>query len=50
MTWRAALADPIYRRYVIIILSLLAAGGLVLAVVSLGLRKNISKVWTIWRS
>jgi phosphatidate cytidylyltransferase len=50
MTWRTAFADPIFRRYVIIILSGLAGSGVLLAAITLGLRKNVGKVWTIWRS
>src|SRR4051812_30762674 len=50
MTWRAALADPTFRRYVIIILSSLAGSGVLLAVITFGLRRNLAKVWTIWRS
>ena len=50
MTWRAALGDPVYLRYVAIILGLLALSGAVLALLTFGLRKKVAKVWTIWRS
>jgi phosphatidate cytidylyltransferase len=50
MNLRAALADPVFRRYAILIVSLLAGSGALLAVLTFGLRENIGKVWTIWRS
>jgi phosphatidate cytidylyltransferase len=50
MTWRAAWAEPVFVRYALIIGALLAASGVALAVLRLGLRRDVSKVWTIWRS
>jgi phosphatidate cytidylyltransferase len=50
MSWRVALADPVFRTYAIIIFSLLAFGGVVLATLTFALKKNVAKVWTIWKS
>ena len=50
MTWHAALADPVFRLYVILIASLLTLSGLLLATFTYLLHKNLSKICTIWRS
>jgi phosphatidate cytidylyltransferase len=50
MSWRAALADPIFRRYVAIVVGLLAVSGAALSAITWGLRRDVTKVWTIWRS
>jgi phosphatidate cytidylyltransferase len=50
VNWRSALADPVFRAYVFIVLGLLAVGAVVLLVLSVRFRKDVSKIWTIWRS
>jgi phosphatidate cytidylyltransferase len=50
MTWRTVLVDPVFRRYAILIFSLLAASGALLAVFTFALRKDVARVWTIWWS
>src|SRR5258706_2006827 len=45
-----AIADPVFRTYVILIGALLALSAGALAVLGFSLRKDVSKVWTIWRS
>lgn len=50
MSWQAAMGDLVFRKYVFIILGLLGISGVLLAFITWGLRKNVSKVWTIWRS
>jgi phosphatidate cytidylyltransferase len=50
VNWRAAVADPVFRAYVLIVLGLLAVSAAVLLVLALRFRKNVSKIWTIWRS
>ncbi len=50
MTWHAALADPVFRLYVILIASLLTISSLLLAAFTYLLHKNLSKICTIWRS
>jgi phosphatidate cytidylyltransferase len=50
LNWRTAIADPVFLTYVVLIGTLLALSAGVLAVLSFGLRKELSKVWTIWRS
>jgi phosphatidate cytidylyltransferase len=50
MSWRVALADPVFRRYGVIVIGLLALSGAALASIRWGLRRDVKKVWTIWRS
>ena len=50
MNWRAALADPVFRRYAVIVVGLLAVSGGILAAITWGLRRDVAKVWTTWRS
>jgi phosphatidate cytidylyltransferase len=50
VNWQAAIHDPIFRRYVCIIIGLLALSGTALAGITWGLHKNVAKVWTIWKS
>jgi phosphatidate cytidylyltransferase len=50
MSWHMAIADPVFRKYVFIIFGLLIISGALLALITSGLHKNVSKVWTIWRS
>jgi phosphatidate cytidylyltransferase len=50
MNGRVALADPVFRRYVVIVVGLLAVSGAALAAITWGLRRDVAKVWTIWRS
>jgi phosphatidate cytidylyltransferase len=50
VNWRAAVADPVFRVYVFIVLGLLAIGAAVLALLAVRFGKNVSRIWTIWRS
>jgi phosphatidate cytidylyltransferase len=50
MSWRATIADPVFRAYAAIVFGLLAVSGVILLVLSRGLKKDVAKVWTIWRS
>jgi phosphatidate cytidylyltransferase len=50
MTWRIAIADPVFRRYVVIVIGLLMISGGALAVITWGFRRDVAKVWRIWRS
>lgn len=50
MNWRTAIGDPVYRAYAAIVIGLLLVSGAALAGVTRGLRRDVGKVWTIWRS
>jgi phosphatidate cytidylyltransferase len=50
VSWQAAWASPVYRAYAFIIAGLLALGAVALVVVGRVLKKDVSKVWVIWRS
>ncbi|HVV02401.1 MAG TPA: phosphatidate cytidylyltransferase [Verrucomicrobiae bacterium] len=50
MSPQAALHSEIFRNYVLIIASILAAAGLALSVLRWGLRKNVSSIWATYRS
>jgi phosphatidate cytidylyltransferase len=50
LSWQAAVADPIFRAYVLIILILLGASAAALLAIGRGMKKDVGKVWTIWRS
>jgi phosphatidate cytidylyltransferase len=50
VSWRIALSDRIYLTYAAIILGLLLVSGIALGVLRWGLKRDVSKVWTIWRS
>ncbi|MFL6584127.1 MAG: phosphatidate cytidylyltransferase [Chthoniobacterales bacterium] len=45
-----ALHDPVFLRYVIIILCSLAVGGAALAVIEFGFKKHLGQVWSTYRS
>src|SRR5918993_2759341 len=44
-----ALKDPDFRLFAIIIAAALAFAAAVLALLTFALRKNVTKLWTIWR-
>jgi len=50
VNWRAAVADPIFRAYVCIVVGMLAVSAAVLLMIGLRFGKDVSKLWTIWRS
>lgn len=50
MNWRSAIADPVYRTYVVLIFSLLALSAAILSTITWGLKRHVPKVWQIWRS
>jgi phosphatidate cytidylyltransferase len=50
MSPQAALQDPIFRTYVLIVLATLALGGVALALVQLLTRKDIASIWQTYRA
>jgi len=50
MSPQIALHDPVFRAYVIIVLSSLALGGAVLAAVQWRLKKDLGSIWSTYRS
>src|ERR1043166_5206499 len=50
MSPQNALHDPIFRAYLLIVPASLAAGGLILAFLHFGLRKNPGAIWATYRS
>jgi phosphatidate cytidylyltransferase len=50
MSPQVALHDPIFRAYLIIVPSVLVIGGLVLALIQYGFKKNLGGVWSTYRS
>jgi phosphatidate cytidylyltransferase len=50
MSPQAALHSDIFRAYALIIVALLAVAGLVLSLLTWGLRKNVSPIWDTYRS
>lgn len=50
MSPEAALHDPIFRTYIWIVLGVLVAGGVVLALIQLLARKEISAIWQTYRA
>jgi phosphatidate cytidylyltransferase len=50
VSWRIAIADPVYRTYVVLIFSLLALCAAILSIITWGLKRRVPKIWQIWRS
>jgi phosphatidate cytidylyltransferase len=50
LNWRAAISDPVYRSYFVLVFGLLALIAAVLAAITWGLKRPVPKVWQIWRS
>lgn len=50
MSPTAALHDPIFQAYLLIVPLTLAAGGIVLAILEYGLRKELGSIWATYRS
>jgi phosphatidate cytidylyltransferase len=50
MSWHDAWASPVFRTYVAIIGSMIIISGIALLVLGRIFKKDVAKVWTIWRS
>jgi phosphatidate cytidylyltransferase len=50
MSPQSALHDPVYRAYVSMVFGSLLAGGVVLAAIQYGLRKDLGPIWKTYRS
>ena len=46
----AALSDPVFRAYLVIVPVALACGGAILAFVQYGLKRNLGSIWATYRS
>src|SRR3954470_7814116 len=46
----SAVQDPVFRHYLVIVPSVIAGGGIVLAFMQYGMRKNLGSIWDTYRS
>ena len=45
-----ALHDPVFRTYLLIVPALISCGGVILAILQYGFRKQLDGIWDTWRS